>query len=146
MAVRIVPVGQDNWRAVADLEVTDAQRRFVAPTTRYLSLTHLGGQGWAPLAILVSGEVVGFAMWAHDPSDDAYWIGGLLIDREHQRRGHGRAAMRALIEMARASGAPRVHLSYDPGNRVARALYADLGFRETGEMEGDEVVACLDLD
>ena len=144
--VRIVPVGHGNWRAVADLDVADEQRRFVAPTSRYLSLTHLGEQGWAPLAILADGETVGFAMWAHDPTDDACWIGGLLIDRDHQRRGHGRASMQALIAMARASGAPCVKLSYDSENRVARALYADLGFRETGEIEGGEIVASLDLE
>ena len=146
MGVRVIPVGHGNWRAVAELEVAEEQRRFVGPTTGYLSLTHLGEQGWAPLAILADGETVGFAMWAHDPTDDAYWIGGFLIDRTHQRRGHGRAAMQALIAMARASGAPCMKLSYDSDNCVARALYADLGFRETGEMEDGEIVASLNLE
>ena len=41
--------------------------------------------------------------------------------------------------------APCVKLSYSPDNSVARSLYAQLGFGETGEMEGDEVVAFLDL-
>ena len=145
MGVQIVPVGPGNWRAVADLEVAEEQRRYVAPTTRYLSLTHLGETGWAPLTILADSEVVGFAMWANDPADGACWIGGLLIDQAHQRRGHGRSAMQALIAMARASGAPCVKLSYDPDNSVARSLYAQLGFHETDEMEGGEVVAVLDL-
>ena len=85
-------------------------------------------------------------MWGHDSTDDACWVGGFLIDRAHQRRGHGRGAMQALIAMARASGAPCVKLSYDSDNRVARTLYASLGFRETGELEGDEIVAALDLE
>ena len=66
--VRIVPVGHHNWRAVADLEVTEDQRRFVGATTGYLALTRLGEQGWAPLAILADDETVGFAMWGHDQS------------------------------------------------------------------------------
>lgn len=144
MAVRIVPVGHRNWRAVADLEVTAEQARFVRPTTGYLSLTHLGEQGWAPLAILNDGETVGFAMWAHDPADDACWVGGFLIDRAHQKRGYGRSAMQALIAMARASGAPQVKLGYSSDNRIAQTLYASLGFRETGELEGQEIVAALD--
>jgi diamine N-acetyltransferase len=144
--VRIVPVGHHNWRAVADLEVTEDQRRFVGATTGYLALTHLGEQGWAPLAILADGKTVGFAMWGHDKVDDACWIGGFLIDRAHQRRGHGRSAMQALIAMAQASGAGCVKLSYDAENLVARSLYASLGFRETGEREGEEIVASLDLE
>lgn len=54
--------------------------------------------------------------------------------------------MKALLAMARASGAPCVRLSYDPDNRAARSLYASLGFRETGELEADEIVAALDLE
>lgn len=146
VGVRIVPVGHGNWRAVADLEVAEDQRQFVGPTTGYLALTHLGDQGWAPLAILADGELVGFMMWAHDPTDDACWVGGVLVDRAHQRRGHGRSAMQALIGMARESGAPSVKLSYDSENSVARTLYASLGFRETGETVGDEIVVALNLE
>ncbi len=32
-------------------------------------------------------------------------------------------------------------LSYQPDNEVAKALYASLGFVETGEVDDDEVVA-----
>ena len=32
-------------------------------------------------------------------------------------------------------------LSYEPGNRTAERLYAQLGFRPTGEIEEGEVVA-----
>ena len=39
-----------------------------------------------------------------------------------------------------------VKLSYDAENLVARSLYASLGFRETGEREGEEIVASLDLE
>ena len=84
-------------------------------------------------------------MWVHDPTDNACWIGGFLIDRAHQGCGCGRSAMNALIAIARASGAPSLKLSYAPDNTVARSLYAKLGFRETGELEGTELVAALDL-
>ena len=43
-------------------------------------------------------------------------------------------------------GAGCVKLSYDAENLVARSLYASLGFRETGEREGEEIVASLDLE
>ena len=53
--------------------------------------------------------------------------------------------MQALIGMAQTSGAGCIKLSYDAENLVARSLYASLGFRETGEREGEEIVASLDL-
>ena len=36
-------------------------------------------------------------------------------------------------------------LSYEPENAVARELYHSFGFRETGEMDGEEVVAVMEL-
>ena len=36
-------------------------------------------------------------------------------------------------------------LSYEPENETARRLYASYGFVETGEMDGEEVIAVLRL-
>jgi ribosomal protein S18 acetylase RimI-like enzyme len=44
--------------------------------------------------------------------------------------------------LAEAHGYEEFALSYAPDN-PAKALYRALGFRETGEREGDEVVARL---
>ena len=41
--------------------------------------------------------------------------------------------------------AERCRLSYAPENAAARALCRRFGFRETGEMDGDEVIAVLPL-
>jgi diamine N-acetyltransferase len=38
-----------------------------------------------------------------------------------------------------------VAISYEPGNDVARKLYASFGFYETGELDEGEVVALLRL-
>lgn len=138
-------VGADNWRDCAALEVTEAQQGFVSPVTRYLSLCAYGDSPWRPLAVEVEGRTIGFVMWGVDPADQGYWIGGLVVDRAEQRKGYGRAVVEELIGRARAEGHPSVVLSYAPGNAVARALYGSLGFVETGETEGDEIVARLRL-
>lgn len=143
--VQLVDVTADNWRSAADLEVAAEQQEFVAPVTRYLCLCHYGGV-WNPLAVAAGDRVVGFVMWAVDPDDGSGWIGGLVIGREHQRRGYGRAAVRALLErLRREQGCPAAALSYALENAAARALYASLGFSETGEREDDELVARLAL-
>ena len=144
-SVELVAVTAGNWRACADLSVRDDQAEFVAQVTRYLCLCHYD-RVWQPLAVFAGGDVVGFAMWAVDPDDGAGWIGGLVIGREHQRHGYGRAAMLALIErLGRDLGCPSAALSYSADNVAARSLYRSLGFVETGEREDEELVARLTL-
>lgn len=141
--VELRDVTAANWRACADLEVTADQSEFVTPVTRYLCLCHYGGV-WNPLAVYAGGEWVGFVMWAVDADDASGWIGGLIVDRRRQRRGYGRAAVEALCARLRdEQGCRSFALSYAPGNVAARCLYASLGFTETDEREGDEVVARL---
>jgi diamine N-acetyltransferase len=36
-------------------------------------------------------------------------------------------------------------LSYEPENKVAKALYESFGFTETGDKDGDELIAVLKL-
>jgi diamine N-acetyltransferase len=132
-----------NWRACADLEVADDQRDFVVPVSRYLCLCHYGGL-WHPLAVYAGEDVVGFVMWAVDQDDQSGWIGGLVIDRDRQRQGFGRAAVLALVErLRRERRCASAALSYSPDNTAARELYLALGFVETGEREDDELVARL---
>ena len=146
MNIRITEITKDNWRAATAIRPAEGQDRFVNTTAYYLALCHYGDQGWQPLGIYLEDEVVGFAMWAVDPADQSHWIGGLIIDRNHQGRGVGRAAMRALIRWLESK--PRckqIALSYHPENPVARRLYRNLGFTETSEMEDDELVARLNV-
>jgi diamine N-acetyltransferase len=144
--VRLDPIDAGNWRDVADLEVAPEQRTFVAEPSRYLALCAYDGL-WTPLAIRAGDEVVGMLMWAVDPAEGAVWLGGVLVDRRWQRRGIGRRAVRAAIELlSRQEETLDFALSYEPENEVARRTYAKLGFVETGELEDDEVVARLRLD
>jgi diamine N-acetyltransferase len=143
--VTVTPVTAENWRLVADLDVRDEQRAFVAPVTYYLALCAYDGGPWQPLVVYSGATVVGFVMEAVDPSDGSCWIGGVVIDSASQGRGFGRATMEALIARARAGSRPSVGLSYHPDNTVARQLYASLGFVETGEVDGHEGVSRLSL-
>lgn len=134
-------VRADNWRACTALEVEQPQRRFVASVAYYLALCAYGETPWRPLAVRAEGEVVGFVMWGVDPADESFWIGGLIIDRRHQRRGYGRSVVTRLLERAASDGHHEAALSYDSHNTEARSLYARMGFVETGEVEDDETVA-----
>ncbi|GAA3941114.1 N-acetyltransferase [Amorphoplanes auranticolor] len=140
MDITIEPVTAANWRACAALTVHPGQREFVNAVTYYLCLCNYGDT-WQPLAAVRDGEVVGFCMWGID-DDRSRWIGGVVVDAARQRTGIGRAMIGALVErLAADPDCPNVALSYSPANEAARALYASLGFVETGELEDDEVVA-----
>jgi diamine N-acetyltransferase len=134
-------VSADNWRRCTGLEVEESQKAFVAPVAYYLTLCAYGDSPWRPLAVRAAEEIVGFVMWGVDPADESYWIGGLVIDRRHQRRGYGRAVVEELLDRAASAGHVEAALSYDPRNTAARQLYASLGFTETGEIEDGESVA-----
>jgi diamine N-acetyltransferase len=96
--------------------------------------------------VLDGDDVVGHVMWGVDPEDDSHWFGGLVIDRERQGRGLGRATVGAVLALweqePALSGTPytRAALSVAPANTHAIALYTALGFAETGEMSDDELV------
>ena len=141
--VSLRPVDGGSWRDVAQLTVTPEQQRFVAPPTYYLAMCAYGDV-WHPLAAHADGQVVGFLMWGIDDADDSCWLGGILVDRAHQRRGVGRAIVREALDLLQEqTGRAEFALSYQPENVVARRLYAGFGFVETGEEEDGEVVARL---
>ena len=88
---------------------------------------------------------VGFVMVYRDAAARVFYIWRFMIDARHQGRGFGRRALELLVDEARRDGAGEVTLSVVPGEHSAREFYARLGFEETGELEGDEVVMRLRL-
>lgn len=143
--VTLTPVTSDNWREVAAVRATETQLDWVADVTFYLCLSAYGDV-WRSCAVLDDEVVVGHVMWGVDPENDSHWFGGLVIDRERQGRGLGRATVEAILALweqePALSGTPytQAALSVSPDNTAARALYASLGFAETGEMDEDELV------
>jgi diamine N-acetyltransferase len=143
--VSLRPVDQDNWRDVARLKVTEAQRDFVAEPCYYLALCAYGND-WQPLAITLGEQVIGFMMWATDEADGSCWLGGIIIDEGMQNRGYGQQAVQAAIKlMNKQHGYTNFALSYQPANLAGKHVYAKLGFVETDEWEGDEIVARFSL-
>ena len=143
MPVELVEITSDNWRNVVAVEPHESQAAFVAPISRYLCLAHYDGV-WNPLCVLDDGNVVGHLMWAFDGDEDAYWIGGVVIQHERQGIGLARAAVGLLIDrLRREQNATQFALSYASENKRASSLYQSMGFEETGEITEGEVVARL---
>jgi diamine N-acetyltransferase len=111
----LADVTADNWRDVADLAPRDDQRDFVpALAARYLLLGLYGGV-WHCLGAFEGDTAVAHVMWAVDPDDGSHWIGGLLVDAQHQGRGVGRRVVELLIERLRSDPAcDRICMSHPP--------------------------------
>jgi diamine N-acetyltransferase len=158
MTVSLRPITVENWPECVELKPAPDQDGFVAPNAVSLAQAHFE-PWWEPHGIYADERMVGFAMYGSWPTGSlpSYYEGyeapegvvcilRFMVDAQHQRQGYGRAALGQVIERCRQRpGVRAVHLSYDPDNTGAAALYASLGFRPTGQILGGEVETWLDL-
>lgn len=63
-------------------------------------------------------------------------IVNLAVDPDLRRQGLGRALLRALLDQAGESGIESVFLEVREGNRAARGLYLDAGFKPSQRRRG----------
>ena len=135
-------ITRDNWRQCARLKVAEGQQNYVATNINSLAMA-IYEPDLQPRAIYDSnGDMVGFIMYGWWEDQGAWWIARVMVDKRHQGRGYGKAAIQQVIDMVeREHPDKELGLSYLPTNESARALYLSLGFIETGETFGHEVVA-----
>ena len=145
MTVMLRPITRNNLWAVVDLKLHPGQEGFVADNVDSIANAYVEPT-FVPLAVYAGDELVGFAMYGQHPRTGAWWLIRLMIDREHQGKGYGRAASEAVIAMmAERVGCEEIVTSFVPSNAVAAGLYASLGFRPTGEIEDGEPLVRLRL-
>lgn len=146
------------WK-VTKLQVQDFQEDFVATNTQSILEAYAAnadGITAIPFGIYSDDSLVGFVMFGYGKADDDdpeiaegnYLLWRFMIDKTHQRKGFGKAALDVCISYLRTmpcGNAQYCWLSYEPENTAAKALYESVGFLETGEVSGGERVAVLKL-
>lgn len=154
--VRLEKISYKNVWKILHLKVREEQADFVATNTEsiveaYLALA--GGGTALPFAVYDDDTPVGFLMIGYGALDwedapgiayDNYCIWRLMIDERFQGRGFGRQALELALEYVKTAPCGKAEycwLSYEPENVNAKALYRSMGFEETGEMDGDEIIA-----
>ena len=139
-------VNERTFRKVVDMKLPAEQNCFVAPNVVSLAQAWLHYEEARPYAVCDDDEVVGFLMLDWDENERTVGIWRFMIAVEYQKKGYGKKAMEAAIDMVRAEDKfDLIHLDYVPGNSVARNLYYSLGFRENGDVEDDEIIMTLPL-
>lgn len=159
--VSLKPVTRKDALSIIRLTVNRNQRRFVASNLRSLldARRCRKAHGFVfPFGIYNGGVPVGFVMIGYGtddewydppgPAEGNYSLWRLMIDKRYQGRGYGREALELALKFVRSlpcGPAELCWLSFAPDNEAARRLYRSFGFRETGEKDGDELIAVLKL-
>jgi diamine N-acetyltransferase len=146
--VRLEDVTVRNWRAVARLKLAPGQEDLVASNLYSIAQSKFDPDA-RPRAVYAGKQIVGFLMydvWERKDKTREASIYRFMIDRNHQGKGYGRAALaRALAEIKAAPGIIKVSIGYMPDNPVAKPFYASFGFVEVGKDEDGEIIAELVL-
>lgn len=150
-AVTLREINAATVRAICELHVTPEQERLVADNAVSIAQAYFEPAAWFR-AIHAGDEPVGFAM-LYDPtrasapeSPGNCHLWRFMVAAQHQRKGHGGAALAQLIDHVKTlPGVTVFSLSFVPVEGSPRDFYARFGFRETGEVDEGEVVMELVL-
>jgi len=159
--LRLERVNGKNVWDILKLSVDDSQKTFVASNEQSIieAYTTISSHGHAfPFGIYDGDKPVGFLMIGFDKDD--YWddapdvatgnynLWRLMIDKKYQHKGYGRQAVKLALDFIKTlpcGPAECCWLSYESENQIAKELYASFGFVETGDMDGEELIAVLKM-
>ena len=154
-------INRNNVEAILKLEIFDNQKSFVATNTNsiieaYIAITE--NNDVFTFGIYKDDTPIGFIMIGFDVNSDDegapsiakrnYNIWRLMIDKKFQGKGFGKKAINLALEFINTFPcgiAKYCWLSYEVDNEAARQLYKSVGFVETDEKDGEEIVAILKL-
>lgn len=139
MMVEFVKINEDNYEAVLRLKVTDEQNegKFIAPNVRSIADAYLYREAGDvfPYAVQDGNTVVGFVLLDEDEEEKEYMIWRMMVDKNYQGKGYGRAIVEKVMERFEADSRFDVLIAdYVKGNDVMGKLLESFGF-EYGEFD-----------
>ena len=135
--VEFVEINEENYEAVLQLKVTEAQGKFVAQNVRSIADAYLYREAGDvfPYAVQDGKTVVGFVLLDEDVEEKEYMIWRMMVGREYQGQGYGRAIVEKVMAQFEADSRFDVLIAdYVKGNDVMGRLLESLGF-EYGEFD-----------
>lgn len=144
-------ISESNRQEAIEVRVSDDQVAFVADF-QPVALVILAkcflrpdGRRWEPFLVRESnGLVVGVLALSH--GDDNSELRHVAIDAEHQGRGFGTSAVKAVIDRLRTHDAAELVVSAHPDNHPAHAVYRSAGLVWNGERRRGEPLWRLRID
>ena len=141
MTITLREIDRENFMRCVRLEVGEEQKAFVSPNVFSIAQSKVEPD-FDVQAVYDGEQMVSFVMYGWEEEEGCHCLARLMVDKNHQGKGYGRAATEAVIERLRAEpGCRQIVLSVNPANKNAQALYESLGFVKTGEVSyGEEVM------
>ena len=121
MPVELREITAATVRTICGLDVAEEQRGYVAPVAVSIAQAHFEPRATFR-AIYAGGEPVGFILWRDDDKLDTAYLWRFMIDRRHQGKGYGRAALEQVFALLKARGITTLSTS------VVRGEHGPLGF------------------
>ena len=121
------------------------QNTFVAPNAYSLAEALFSDVAWYR-AVYVGKAPAGFLMLEDDVEKQKYYLWRFMIAPPFQRRGIGAEAVSLLVDYVKSRpGAKELQVSYIDHKDGPGPFYRGLGFKETGEVDEDEVLMSMKL-
>ena len=135
LPVTLRQITAENRGALLALGVAEGQKSFVSAVADALEAAKDNPNAY-PFGVYAGEEPVGFIMFGYYAEREQYTLWKFLIDRRHQNRGYGKAALKLGLEkMGKDFGISELYTGVALENSVAQGLYASLGFCLTGLVE-----------
>ena len=159
--LKLEKINRNNVAEILKLEVFENQKSFVATNNSsiieaYIAITD--NNDVFTFGIYKDDAPIGFLMIGYNVNSDDegapsiakgnYNIWRLMIDKKFQGKGYGKKVIELALEFINTfpcGTAKYCWLSYESDNDVARQLYKSVGYVETDEKDGEEIVAILEL-
>ncbi|HMS64025.1 MAG TPA: GNAT family N-acetyltransferase [Ignavibacteria bacterium] len=144
MKISLRKITEKNCEECLKLSLFPDQRKFMGSNENSLAQAYAYRE-LEPRAIYNDETMVGFIMYAKDPERGNYYINRFMIDKNYQRKGFGREALKLLLAHLKETGVEAVDILHRPDNHDAVKLYRELGFEATEDTYEDDQISRVKL-
>lgn len=146
--ITLKPIDASNFLNAFRLELGEGQDKYVSHPIRSLAQAYVYYHQCTPFGIYAGEEMVGYVMVIYDYDTDEYNLWHLMIDKRCQGHGYGKQAVISCLDYIRTKPfgpGNTVLLTCHAENAAAMTIYRQLGFRETGNQDEEEIEMKLTL-
>lgn len=125
-----------------DLQLGEEQKDFVNPPYISISRAYISPFNYYPFIICLKDDTkIGFIClnkWL--PKKETFSF-SFLIDKSYQHKGYGTSTIKLAIELFKIMDSNlEIKIAVEESNKKAQKLYETLGFMNTNELDGDDLV------